>query len=61
MCIQMFFKNQRILAILSMSAIIDHGKKEMSVSAYFQFDRTDPLWNEAPTMGLEELVATVDD
>ena len=57
----MFFKNQRILAIFFISAIIDHGKKKMSVSAYFQFDRTVPLWNAALTRGLEELVATVDD
>jgi hypothetical protein len=30
-------------------------------SSILQFDNTDPLWNETPTIGTEGLIATIDD
>jgi hypothetical protein len=36
-------------------------KKKMAASAYFDFDKNDPLWDKVPAMGMEALVYTVDD
>jgi predicted FMN-binding regulatory protein PaiB len=33
----------------------------MSVSAYFDFDKSDPLWDKTPAVGMEGLVNTIDD
>ena len=34
---------------------------KMSVASRVQFDKTDPLWNETPKMGVEGLIGTIED
>jgi hypothetical protein len=36
-------------------------KKKMACSAYYDFDKSDPLWNRIPAMGVEGLINTIDD
>ena len=33
----------------------------MAASAYFDFDKSDPMWDKVPAMGMEGLLNTVDD
>jgi hypothetical protein len=34
--------------------------KKQSITGTVQFDKNDPLWNETPTIGVEGLIAFVD-
>lgn len=36
-------------------------KKKMAVSEYPDFDKSDPMWDKTPAMGMEGLVNTIDD
>jgi hypothetical protein len=36
-------------------------KKKMTVSAYSEFDKSDPLWDNVPAMGVEGLISTMGD
>ena len=35
--------------------------KNLATPSLIQFDKSDPLWNETPKIGVEGLIATVDD
>ena len=37
------------------------SNKKAPVTSIIQFDKTDSLWNEVPKMGVEGLIATIDD
>jgi len=37
------------------------NKKQQAKISTVQFDKSDPLWNETPKMGVEGLIAIIDD
>jgi hypothetical protein len=37
------------------------NKKRVTKASTIQFDNSDPLWNETPKIGVEGLIAIIDD